>query len=700
MNAGPAPRRKTEPLRPPGDDEVPVPPPLKEEPPFDRFCDLVLTGGVASGVVYPWAIVELARAYRFRNIGGTSVGAMAAVLAAAAEYGRRQGIENSFEVLRRVPGSLAFTLPDGRTRMLSLFQPNAHGRRLVQLWGRLWNGNADTANTGSKPYRPEQSFWRRALGLTLRIYARPGLLGAAVGAVVTGALTWGVRDGTPWNWSAWVVLGALAGAVIAGLWALWSDIKRGLIQNFYGLCKGGTVTEPGAGEDTPTGLSEWLHVGIQLSAGLKPDDPPLTFRDLWTAPAYPGAAPQACGPDDPVGRRSINLQMITTNVTHGRPYRLPLSDSSSRLFFRRTELNGYFPARVLDALVRDAKPYLPERAAAEPSVAEAQALGLLELPVENLPVVVAARLSLSFPLLFSAVPLWAIDYEAPKAQRHFRRCLFTDGGVSSNFPIHLFDAAVPRWPTFGFWLDRRPPYHYARGRQDIWLPEFNDQGRGDSWNRFDPGSQAAAAQPAGPASRGVKSPEPCPGANQATGGSLFGFLTGIAYSAADWRDRTSFRMPHVRNRVVRLMLRPDEGGLHIGMPRAQILDLAHRYGTASGQAFVERFVDQDGQPSRAWLEQRWVRFNMLVNGLRELLAGVSTAAVWSNRSEPLAHAVKQAMRQGPVANHDQRHAIKRPQADALLKVLHAIEQLESDLSAAPEAFSSQPAPELRLRPPL
>ena len=45
----------------PGDDVVPVPPPVTEEPPHDRFCDLVLTGGVASGVVYPWAIVELAR---------------------------------------------------------------------------------------------------------------------------------------------------------------------------------------------------------------------------------------------------------------------------------------------------------------------------------------------------------------------------------------------------------------------------------------------------------------------------------------------------------------------------------------------------------------------------------------------------------------------------------------------------------------
>ena len=120
-------------ITPPGDDVVPVPPPLDESPPYDRFCDLVTTGGVASGVVYPWAIVEIARAYRFRNIGGTSVGAMAAALAAAAEYGRRNGNDFAFEPLRRLPGALGETLPDRRTRMLSLFQTNPRGRRLIEL---------------------------------------------------------------------------------------------------------------------------------------------------------------------------------------------------------------------------------------------------------------------------------------------------------------------------------------------------------------------------------------------------------------------------------------------------------------------------------------------------------------------------------------------------------------------------------------
>lgn len=51
-----------------------------------KECDLVMEGGITSGVVYPLALVELASQYRFRGVGGTSAGAIAAGLAAAAEY--------------------------------------------------------------------------------------------------------------------------------------------------------------------------------------------------------------------------------------------------------------------------------------------------------------------------------------------------------------------------------------------------------------------------------------------------------------------------------------------------------------------------------------------------------------------------------------------------------------------------------------
>jgi hypothetical protein len=57
-----------------------------------RECDLVLEGGIAGGVVYPRAVLEIARSHRLRNVGGASAGAIAVALAAAAEYGRARGL--------------------------------------------------------------------------------------------------------------------------------------------------------------------------------------------------------------------------------------------------------------------------------------------------------------------------------------------------------------------------------------------------------------------------------------------------------------------------------------------------------------------------------------------------------------------------------------------------------------------------------
>jgi predicted acylesterase/phospholipase RssA len=67
--------------------QAPSPPVAAAEP--DLQCDLVMKGGITSGVVYPRAMARVARDYRIRSIGGTSVGAIAAVLTAAASTGAR-----------------------------------------------------------------------------------------------------------------------------------------------------------------------------------------------------------------------------------------------------------------------------------------------------------------------------------------------------------------------------------------------------------------------------------------------------------------------------------------------------------------------------------------------------------------------------------------------------------------------------------
>jgi len=78
-------------------------------------CDVIMKGGITSGVVYPLALTELARQFRFSQVGGTSAGAIAASAAAAAEYGRHAP-GGGFVLLAKLPAEVGKIL-------FSLFQP-------------------------------------------------------------------------------------------------------------------------------------------------------------------------------------------------------------------------------------------------------------------------------------------------------------------------------------------------------------------------------------------------------------------------------------------------------------------------------------------------------------------------------------------------------------------------------------------------
>ncbi len=693
---------KVGPQSPPGDDHTTVPPRVEEQPPPGRFCDLVMTGGVASGVVYPWAVVELARDFHFRRIGGTSVGAMAAVLAAAAEYGRRHGNRNAFEPLRRAPEQLAEEVspagaagPGGagvrRTRMLSLFQPNAAGRRIFEVFVagveavyERGQGSAGATRavlgTVQRLYRPE---WRAG--------AQAGSLqGAALGALAVVLLALLAQEGPPWSCLTWLLGGALVllpalalgalGALRALLRTLRVELRQGLVEHGFGLCAGAALDPAQA--DAHPGLTDWMHKGIQLSAGLRLEDPPLTFRELWRAPMEPGS--ERRGGDAP-GARAIDLQMITTSVTHMRPHRLPLEDTSVRLYFRPAELLPYFPPAVVAALTASARPYVRSKPS-EPRTEDGA--GLYELPTADLPVVVAARLSLSYPLLFCAVPLHAIDFEQPKGRgtdpgRQFRRAWFSDGGLCSNFPLHLFDAALPSHPTFGMWLDERGPFHE---RESVWLPDAFIEGCGDSWQRFD-----ADSPPDG---------KPAPGPL----GRLFSFGMAAFFTAKDWGDRTAMRMPHTRHRVARLFLRQSEGALNITMSRRRILNMAREYGTRTGRQFAQRYAAGPGQPPSAhWNRQRWVRLRVLVPALRGLLQGFGASALGSAHAAPVQGLIDAAC-QGDVLmdGPPQPQPLTPPEAAAWRRAVAAAAGFEAALQdpdlKTPLTGHDEPEPELRIRP--
>jgi len=217
----------------------------KPDPKYQNGCDLVMKGGITSGVVYPYAILELAKAYRFRSIGGASAGAIAAAFAGAAEYSRTvRGDPDGFLRMQ----AYCETLP---AILASLFQPYPRFTGLMQFLLKAQAG-------GPLAWlAPLAAFW----GSTLA--------GAIVGGGVMGLLGAGVAG---------VVLGMLTGVVVAVLGRV---IRLVLVdlpkpEHGFGLCSG--LTQPG--QKGPA-LTDWLHRALQDIAFADPDRAdPLTFGDL------------------------------------------------------------------------------------------------------------------------------------------------------------------------------------------------------------------------------------------------------------------------------------------------------------------------------------------------------------------------------------------------------------------------------------
>ncbi len=110
-----------------------------------RYCDIVMKGGITSGVVYPPAVVALSKKFSFRNIGGTSAGAIAAAVTAAAEFGRQNNAEG-FSRLASLPTDLGAPVSKGGdSLLLSLFRPQKQTNALFRIL---------VAGLGNKRFKP------------------------------------------------------------------------------------------------------------------------------------------------------------------------------------------------------------------------------------------------------------------------------------------------------------------------------------------------------------------------------------------------------------------------------------------------------------------------------------------------------------------------------------------------------------------
>ena len=362
------------------------------------------------------------------------------------------------------------------------------------------------------------------------------------------ALAWRSSD---YGLAAFGLLLVLIGLVLAILVRLWKVLTTDLPNNDFGLCPG---IRPSPA--SPEAFTDWLTRLIDEAAGRSPADPPLTFGDL--------AAP-------PGGRPAICLAMMTTSLMEKRPHILPMQ--GRRFVFKKSEWAKIFPARVVAYLSKECEAFQP---------LAGESGQFYYFPDESrLPLVVAARLSLSFPVLISAVPLWCHDFTLTKKEEKdkLRRCLFSDGGLSSNFPIHFFDHLLPNTPTFAISLDEFDP---KRNRTNVWLPKS--------------------------ARSGIELPiVPFAG--------MFGFLSRLVNSAKDWQDNLQARLPGYRERIAHIALKSDQGGLNLGMNTATVATLAD-FGKQAAEKLRREF-DLD--------EHRWRRFLVAMARMEETLDEVGTA---------------------------------------------------------------------------
>jgi predicted acylesterase/phospholipase RssA len=526
-------------------------------------CDIVMKGGITSGVVYPLAVVELAKSYRFRNVGGTSAGAIAAAATAAAELGRgKPGA--GFGLFKKLPGWLqADAIDRPGSRLQALFQPQPRTRKLFTIMLAALE----------KEHKS-----RKLLRAFLRGFWPSVLIGAIPGVLVMRLM----RPDNMLEVFLGLLLGLLVmlvGILLAVLADLFVQVTQTLPANNFGLCNGYRPRTKVKPRNLP--LTEWLHEYLKQLAALTEDDSPLTFAHLQA--------------------QNINLLMMTTNLTHGLPHRLPFEDKL--YFYNPKDFKRLFPPAVIEYLEQQNTKY--ETQGGSP-VSLPNGDRLWRFPHgDDLPVVVAVRMSLSFPILLSAIPLYTFSKAKNDPRPVAKRCWFSDGGITSNFPVHFFDGPLPSRPTFAINLI---PFGEGETKsedetQNIYVPTTNKGGIKVVWSRFD---------------------QPSSNAQQ-----LFGFLGAIFGAAQNWADNSQLPMPGYRDRIAHVKLDASEGGLNLNMPKTVIENLSER-GRIAGARLASQFNSPEpdtkaaktkGEPvmTLTWLNHRWVRYRTTMASLETYL---------------------------------------------------------------------------------
>ncbi len=273
-------------------------------------------------------------------------------------------------------------------------------------------------------------------------------------------------------------------------------------------------------------------------------------------------------------------------------------------------------------------------------------------------------MSLSFPFLISAVPLQAIDYTRDVEEQRPEPCWFSDGGISSNFPVHFFDAPLPGWPTFAINLR----YFEEKPDKRVVMPKRNQDEIADAFHRFEKNG-------------------------------IFGFVRAIFDGMQNWQDNAQAKMPGFRDRIAHICLGPGEGGLNLDMPESMVKSIADS-GTRAGLLLSRRFAP-GSRAKLNWDNHRWVRFRSMMASLEEMIEKLGPRL--SPDFEP------------PQPGDETYWSLVERDSDALpsyvwkspaqreeaLRVVQQLVKLAAAWSDTPETLANgapRPMPELRARP--
>ena len=353
---------------------------------------------------------------------------------------------------------------------------------------------------------------------------------------------------------------------------------------------------------------------------------------------------------------------MTTNLTTGRPHRLPFSQNL--FYFDPSEWSKFFPKNVIDWLMlKSADEGTPEFAP------------LRQLPpAKDFPVIVATRMSLSFPILLSAVPLYARDFGRVREEdQRPQKCWFSDGGICSNFPVHFFDSALPRWPTFAINLR---PFHPDHPNEPVFMPDKNVGGIGESFTNFDQGKGRTR---------------------------LVGFFGALINTLQNWTDNMQTRLPGYRDRIVHVSLNDEtEGGLNLNMPPPLIVTLGER-GQEAAKLLMQHFTLPANEIELSWDNHRWVRYRTMMGLLEELMKQIEFTI--KNPTQGDRSYLDLLLREADVApnsyewkNKSQRTFAHKAMGE-LMELTAKWESLKaSDANSTFTINTPRPQPELRVKP--